>query len=96
MSSAFMKNDKSIMILTGSNNSTLNTTINENDEVNELGQTIIYVILFVLIVFMCLFIYNLVKCYLPVWLGNKKAKKERNLENTTPHYDLEAVEDHTI
>lgn len=95
MSSAFLNNNNNIMIYTASSNKTLNTTIDENEEVNELGQTIVYVILAVLVLFMCLFIYNLVKCYLPVWLGNKKSKKQQ-FENTTPHYDLAAIDDHTV
>ena len=95
MSSAFMNNNNNIMIYTSSSNKTLNITSEENDEVNELGQTIIYVILVVLVLFMFLFVYNLVKCYLPVWLGNKKAKKQQ-FENTNPHYDLAAIDDHTV
>jgi hypothetical protein len=90
MSSGLIKN---VMIIS-TNNNTLNKTSDETDEENELGQKVIYIILIILLIFMCLFVYNLIKCYLPVWLGNKKSKKQQNEDN--PLYNLEAIDDHTV
>ncbi len=39
-------------------------------------KIIITVILFILIAFMCLFVYNLIKCYLPKWRNKRELVDE--------------------
>lgn len=79
---------------------TNSTKTDNEDEVNEIAQTIVYVIIFILLIFMGMFIYNLVKCYLPVWLNKNKSKKNNpyNMNNSKnqPHYDLADIGDSTI
>ena len=35
-------------------------------------KIIIMIILFILFIFLCMFVYNLIKCYLPKWRNNKR------------------------
>mmetsp|Transcript_34663 Transcript_34663/g.36025 ORF Transcript_34663/g.36025 Transcript_34663/m.36025 type:complete len:91 (-) Transcript_34663:1973-2245(-) len=73
------------------------TDIEGDEEVDNLATGVIYFILLILLVFMCLFVYNLVKCYLPVWLGRKKNNRYSAEGSSRPgHYNLEAIEDNTI
>ena len=53
-------------------------------------KIIIMIILFILLIFLCLFVYNLIKCYLPKWRNQKRefvdmrenSNEEGNDENT--------------
>ncbi len=35
-------------------------------------KIIIMIILFILFIFLCMFVYNLIKCYLPKWRNQKR------------------------
>ena len=48
-------------------------------------KIIIMIILFIMFIFMCMFVYNLIKCYLPKWRKNKNEfvdmSEDRDEEN---------------
>ena len=91
-------NTGNIEIKTQLNNNTNITDFTSNDETNDMALNIIYIILAILIIFMIAFIYNLIKCYLPMLLNkNKRLKKnDDTIDHNSPHYDLENVEDNTV
>ena len=56
------------------NSATTNNTMCLEDEEDIVFQfkIIISIVFIVLILFLCFFVYNLIKCYLPKWRKNKE------------------------
>jgi len=95
----------------GSLNENTNNTTNHLNSDNSVGEEednaavvkkIVFIFMIILILFMCGFIYNIIKCYLPVWLNKrKKAKNDDDLEQSSnnqgpQHYNLDEIEENTI
>ena len=58
-----------------------------NKEATESFKIFLYLFVIVLVIMMLGFIYNLVKCYLPKWLGKKKNPKKD--DENQQSYDLQ-------
>ncbi len=54
-----------------------------SEQANKTFKTILLVIIVILVIFLLFFIYNLIKCYLPKWMGqdrNRLQSDENSIE----------------
>ncbi len=49
---------------------------NDEDDIVFQFKIIISIVFIILILFLCFFVYNLIKCYLPKWRRDKERKVE--------------------
>ena len=54
------------------------TTDDNSNQANETFKMILIGIIVVLCVFLLFFVYNLIKCYLPKWMGNQNRLEEED------------------
>lgn len=55
-------------------------------------KIIIFVVLFVLLVFLGFFVYNLIKCYLPKWTGKKRLQEDVRPAEIVSSHEVKAGE----
>ena len=74
---------------------TKNTQGDDIDDIERTALFIVYFIIFVLVLFICGFMYNLIKCYLPKWLNKNKKGNEQH-HNSTGMKNVPYNIEHTI
>ena len=64
--------------VSNSDNNTNNKGNSENNTnaANETFRTLLFIIIGVLCLFLCFFVYNLIKCYLPKWMNKDRNRLE--------------------
>lgn len=77
--------------MSGNLKSNIKESIEQSSEVNEeatkVFQLFLWGFIIVLLIFMGMFIYNLIKCYLPKWMNKQKTPVRE--EPTNQPYDLQ-------
>lgn len=81
--SQIINNSKDASVILDNNNRKVFTNSQEDvDDIERTALFIVYLVIFILVLFIIGFMYNLIKCYLPKWLNKQKGNNYNHNDNS--------------